>query len=312
MLKNLSPRKGSHLRSALPNVAMTVAVVLMLAITASAYTLVFRDGRRIEIPAEFTLTKMTLTYEVSPGFYKTTQLIFIDVAATERANGEAPGAFFKHRERVENSEPAALPPARLTVTNLDLVPFAERRIAGEKAYERRRIELDLPSIEESRRRQAQEEAATLSFARERAAKQASEESYWRKLAASLRGEFATVDAQINYLRSRLADSRDFSLATFDSVVTFAPRPFGGFRNRPLMAPARAFRQTRPFFQSGFPLLSPFVFPSQSFYARDEYEREELNSRLDSLLVRRAGLEAQWRELENQARFARVPQVWLLP
>jgi len=308
MLKNLSPRKGSRLRSALPNVAMTVAVVLMLAITASAYTLVFRDGRRIEIPAEFTLTKMTLTYEVSPGFYRTTQLIFIDVAATERANGEAPGAFFKHRERVENSEPAALPPARLTVTNLDLVPFAERRIAGEKAYERRRIELDLPSIEESRRRQAQEEAATLSFARERAAKQASEESYWRKLAASLRGEVATVDAQINYLRSRLADSRDFSLASFDSVVTFAPRPFGGFRNRPL----RPFGQTRPSFQSGFPLLSPFVFPSQSFYARDEYEREELNSRLDSLLVRRAGLEAQWRELENQARFARVPQVWLLP
>jgi len=308
MLKNLSPRKGSHLRSALANVAMTVAVVLMLAITASAYTLVFRDGRRIEIPAEFTLTKMTLTYEVSPGFYKTTQLIFIDVAATERANGEAPGAFFKHRERVENSEPAALPPARLTVTNLDLVPFAERRIAGEKAYERRRIELDLPSIEESRRRQAQEEAATLSFARERAAKQASEESYWRKLAAGLRGEFATVDAQINYLGSRLADSRDFSLATFDSVVTFAPRPFGGFRNRPL----RPFGQTRPSFQSGFPLLSPFVFPSQSFYARDEYEREELNSRLDSLLVRRAGLEAQWRELENQARLARVPQVWLLP
>ena len=308
MLKNLSPRKGSHLRSALANVAMTVAVVLMLAITASAYTLVFRDGRRIEIPAEFTLTKMTLTYEVSPGFYRTTQLIFIDVAATERANGEAPGAFFKHRERVENSEPAALPPARLTVTNLDLVPFAERRIAGEKAYERRRIELDLPSIEESRRRQAQEEAATLSFARERAAKQASEESYWRKLAAGLRGEFATVDAQINYLGSRLADSRDFSLATFDSVVTFAPRPFGGFRNRPL----RPFGQTRPSFQSGFPLLSPFVFPSQSFYARDEYEREELNSRLDSLLVRRAGLEAQWRELENQARLARVPQVWLLP
>ena len=308
MLKNLSPKKRSQLRSALPNVAMTVAVVLMLAITASAYTLVFRDGRRIEIPAEFTLTKMTLTYEVSPGFYRTTQLIFIDVAATERANGEAPGAFFKHRERVENSEPAALPPARLTVTNLDLVPFAERRIAGEKAYERRRIELGLPSIEESLRRQAQEEAATLSFARERAAKQASEESYWRERAASLRGEFATVDAQINYLGSRLADSRDFSLATFDSVVTFAPRPFGGFRNRPL----RPFGQTRPSFQSGFPLLSPFVFPSQSFYARDEYEREELNSRLDSLLVRRAGLEAQWRELENQARLARVPQVWLLP
>src|SRR2546426_7815902 len=135
MLKKLSFTNGVHARRTSWNLGVAVALMLMLAITASAYTLVFRDGRRIEIPSDFTLTKMTLTYEVSPGFYKTTQLIFIDVAATERANGEAPGAFFKHKEPVENSEPAALPPARVTVTNLDLAPFAERRIAGEKAYE---------------------------------------------------------------------------------------------------------------------------------------------------------------------------------
>src|SRR5205809_5606701 len=99
MLKNLSPKKTSQLRSALPNVAMTVAVVLMLAITASAYMLVFRDGRRIEIPSEFTLTRTTLTYEISPGFNQTFQVAIIDVAATERANGEAAGGFFQHREQ---------------------------------------------------------------------------------------------------------------------------------------------------------------------------------------------------------------------
>ena len=39
---------------------------------------------------------------------------------------------------------------------------------------------------------------------------------------------------------------------------------------------------------------------------------ELNGRLDGLLVRRQGLAMQWRQLEDDARDARVPQVWLEP
>src|SRR5437870_9115600 len=98
MLKNLSLTNGFHLRSGLTNFAVAVALLLMLAITARAYTLVLRNGQRIEIPSEFTLTKTTLTYEISPGFNKTMQLFLIDVAATERANKEVPGSFFKPTE----------------------------------------------------------------------------------------------------------------------------------------------------------------------------------------------------------------------
>src|SRR2546430_17133755 len=102
MLKNLSLTNGFHLRRAMTNFDVAAALLLMLVITASAYTLVLRNGQRLEIPSEFTLTKVTLTYEISPGFNKTMQLILIDVAATERANHEAPGSFFKHTE--ERSE----------------------------------------------------------------------------------------------------------------------------------------------------------------------------------------------------------------
>src|SRR5215204_5846941 len=66
--------------------SLTVSVV-------SAYTVVMRDGRRVEIPNEFTVTNSTLTYEVSNGFQVTIQLNTVDIAATERANGEAQGAF---------------------------------------------------------------------------------------------------------------------------------------------------------------------------------------------------------------------------
>src|SRR5437667_7587531 len=150
---NLSPTNESRLRSALRNLTATVLLLLACAVTASAYTLVFRSGRRLEIPSEFTLTRTTLTYEVSPGFSKAMQLILIDVAATERANNEAPGGFFKHKEEsvVDNQ---STPPASRTVTNRDLAAIRQRRIESEQAYETRRKELGLPTVEETRSRQA--------------------------------------------------------------------------------------------------------------------------------------------------------------
>src|SRR5438132_11574649 len=116
MFTRHSPHDASWLRRTLLKSFVIICLNLMIAITACAYTLVFRDGRRIEIPSEFTLTRTTLTYEVSPGFSKTMQLILIDVAATERANNEAPGSFFKHTQAVpvaaQPAPPAAQPAPR--------------------------------------------------------------------------------------------------------------------------------------------------------------------------------------------------------
>jgi len=61
-------------------------VVVFLALTVSAvnaYTVVLRDGRRVEIPNEFTVTNSTLTYDVGNGIQVTLQLNTVDIAATE-------------------------------------------------------------------------------------------------------------------------------------------------------------------------------------------------------------------------------------
>src|SRR6266404_4500556 len=187
MLKNLSLVNGFQLRRTLTNFAVGAALLLMLAITASAYTLVLRNGQRIEIPSEFTLTKTTLTYEISPGFNRTMQLILIDVAATERANHETPGSFFKHTEESPVVVQPA-PQARRTLTNLDLAAVRQRRIESEQAYEARRKELGLPTVEESRRRQEAEEVAFRARSREESMSKTREESYWRQRARELRGE----------------------------------------------------------------------------------------------------------------------------
>ncbi|MFS8087290.1 MAG: hypothetical protein ACMG6H_16775, partial [Acidobacteriota bacterium] len=202
-----------------------LATILLLtcAIIAGAYTLVLRDGRRIEVPSNFELTKTTLTYEAAPGFSKTIQLILVDVAATERANNEVAGALLKHAAQ---KLAAALPPAarhaKTTLTNRDLEPIRQRRIVSEQDYEKRRIELGLPSIEETRRQRAREEETLLAQIRAQALAQANDEAYWRGRAGALRGDILATDAEINYLRARLSEVGQFPLATHSLVTSVLP------------------------------------------------------------------------------------------
>ena len=178
-------------------------IVVVLANVAGAYTIVFRTGHRIEVPDTFEVGAVTVTYELAPGINKTLQLAMIDIAATERVNRETPGSFFKHSQKPAVASPA--PPtqrASRTLTNLDLEPIRQRRIASEKEYEKRRVELGLPTIEETRQQRAEEEDETLALARQRTTEVARNEAYWRDRANALRSEFNSVDAQIAYLRSR--------------------------------------------------------------------------------------------------------------
>ena len=157
----------------------------------------------------------------------------------------------------------------------------------------------------------------------------------------MRSEIVAVDAQINYLRARLSEFGQFPLATHSlitSVFPFAPlnstsavvprvsRP-GTFvapraspvRGQVLINPApqtfRGPRSARPVAGFGFPIGSafPFAAPIRPFdYVEDSYEHADLAGRLDTLLQTRAGLAARWRELEDEARDAKAPQVWLEP
>ena len=109
-----------------------------------------RDGRRVEIPNEFTVTNSTLTYDVGNGIQRTIQLNAVDIAATERANGEAQGAFLNRAnapavERVSQTRRGG---AQRSITNADLEKYRRTRVEGEKEYEARRQELGLPSMED--------------------------------------------------------------------------------------------------------------------------------------------------------------------
>jgi len=164
-------------------------VVLLLFVTASAanaYTLVMRDGRRVEIPNEFTVTNSTLTYEVGSGIQITVQLAAVDVAATERANGQPNGALLL-KASTPKAPVTAEKPVRATrsITNRDLEAYQRVREQNELAYEKKRKELGLPSLEERRREVAEIQDRTVEQVR---SMRAQEEAYWRSRADALRAE----------------------------------------------------------------------------------------------------------------------------
>jgi len=338
-------------------------LVLIFAVAASAYTLVFKNGNRMEIPDEFTVTRTTLTYEISPGFQKTIMLGLVDIAATERANNEGWGSFFKRNpalaKRPQSSqtpEPSQSsgPPmqATKTVTNDDLAAIRQRRLESEKAYEQRRLQLGLPTVAESRRRQAEEAGYMREELLDRASANKQEERYWRGRARELRTEIATVDNQINYVRARLTEIDESARVMPSITSTYPIYPDYGPWSRNRGWGRRDRRQTTPpifgppqypygypngqyppgyppgQYPNGYPQYpgyppnqNPYGYPNQYPYGyptgpsldpEKAAQHTDLTRRIDDLLMRRAGLMAQWQALEDEARDARVPQIWLEP
>ena len=168
--------------------------VVFLGLTVSAvnaYTVVMRDGRRVEIPNEFTVTNSTLTYEVSNGFQVTIQLNTVDIAATERANNEPTGSLLQKADAAPNTQQTR-PRAARSITNKDLEVYRKARVENERAYDEQRRELGLPSAEERRREVAEIEARTLEQVRRM---RDQEEAYWQSRAEAARAEMVAQEAR---------------------------------------------------------------------------------------------------------------------
>jgi hypothetical protein len=261
----------------------TAALFLALTVSvANAYTIVMRDGRRVEIPNEFSVTGSTVTYEVSNGFQVTIQLNTVDIAATERANGEAQGAFLRKANAPaassEDASQARRGSAGRSITNADLEKYRRARVEGEKEYESRRQELGLPSLEERRREVAAIEDRTLEQVR---SMRAQEEAYWRSRADALRAEMAANPSQFEYSRQRYEDipysfggfpafwpfdTAGFGVAAggFNRFRQFPSSPFSGFLSTPI-TPFPTFPFTSGF--GGHGRRPVFVAPGVRFNSR---------------------------------------------
>ena len=225
----------ANVRRLLKPFGLALGLILLLAQLASAYTIIMKGGRRIEVPVDFRVTPTTLTYEVSSGIQVTLLMSAVDIASTERANKEPVGSLLRRVQTVlsktpldrASNRPASKESLTHTVTDKDLEAFKTKRRQSELLYEKRRRELGLPSLEESRRMAAAELVSMdETFARKRGA-EAESENYWRERASELRTEMEALDAEIGYGRQRLAETEP---NLFSGSVGFVGGglPFGGF------------------------------------------------------------------------------------
>jgi hypothetical protein len=282
------------------------ALAVFLAATAHAYTLVMRDGRRVKIPDNFTVTETSLTYEVAPGLSVTALLANVNIAATERANGEAAGSLLA-RAKVLTTQSVTAPPR--AVTNADLAKFRAAREAAEQAANQRRAAAGQPPLAEERRRLAEERNRQADEIAKITAEQQREEARWRERAANLRAEAAALDAEIDYLSARLEARprrnrfafRSYGYAPLVGYVAPSVLPPG----QVVGPPVNPFPQ--PLFGYGY-YRRPFVVAGGGYASSNR--REDLQTRLDELLARRAALEARWNALQEEARRANVPPGWL--
>ena len=339
-------------RKRLLRLACAALLALMLPVMASAYTVVLRSGRRIQIPEKFTVTNLTLTYEAAPGINITILMSSIDIPATERANNEPAGSLLKRAGQVEGKATVSSGQTRRALTQADVEAGRRARQKSEQDYERRRKELGLPSLEESRQR-AEEEAKRLSEASlQSQSEELQSEAYWRARASSLRTEMAALDAQINYIRARLSETPEYpsSLGAYTFIGGAAPifpsrhavnrfpvvvgnpgfmhginssgaqvgvgfAAFGGTTQGQIQLNtgiARGNVHQRGIFPQRIFAPTATVFGVPSSGYDYSYERANLISRLHELEAQRAGLQARWRLLEEEARRAGAQPGWLRP
>ena len=231
----------------------------------SAYTVVMRDGRRVEIPNEFTVTNSTLTYDVGNGIRITIQLNTVDVAATERVNGESRGALLRRTTAPIEPIPQTRPGnAGRSITNADLEKYRTVRVESEK----RREELGLPSLEERQREVAAIDERTVEQVR---SMRAQEEAYLRSRADVLRAmaanqaQFAALpqpsqEIPLSYLWGSFPafspfDNLGFGITSgrFNRFRGFSSSPFSGFLATPI-TPFPTFPSTNLFGRRGRPLV----------------------------------------------------------
>jgi hypothetical protein len=277
----------------------------------------------------------------------------VDIEATERANNEPTGGLLKRAEPQQATINAAnrrARPSRRELTPRDIEAARRARAQSEQAYERRRIELNLPSLEDARRKREDETEWLAETAGRIRLDEAQAESYWRARADQLRTELAALDAQINYVRAGLAQiPENVGIGAYGLIAGSAPfypgqrvvtrfpavtgnpgfmrgadtgaqNPgfinYGGVLTRgriPLNAGRAPVGYGRRWMARPGIIFSPVIAYGLP-YSNYDYsgERSGLIFRLRELEAARAGFQARLRALEEEARRAGALPGWLRP
>lgn len=163
----------------LRRVVMLAALILLLPALLAAYTVVLKDGRRLEARQRYTLEASMVKFVGTDGRPYSFPLDQVDLAATERANPTA-----RPRPKVWTNDELELLTRRapVSVTGTEAAPQAP---AGGEAT---------PAAEGKMEGAAEGEAAKPALPKEQ------DPEYWQKRLAPLRAELSQVEQQLQQTR----------------------------------------------------------------------------------------------------------------
>lgn len=215
-----------------------IFIALLLPLAAHAYTLVLKDGRRMEVRGEYRIVNDIAVFTLPEGNRFSVSLEKINIAETELANGVDQGDFVKN---------AVAPPkagdqkASNSKTDEDENPIQVSSRSGQRLtnsdFERYRVRREEMARDVQRRKAAakgtsEEEPspATVQAAKDEeiAAKrrefEKSKEDYWRGRSRALLTKMRIEEEQIITVSAQLEENRRSALNQSPSVSIYSPPP----------------------------------------------------------------------------------------
>lgn len=220
-----------------------------------------------------------------------------------------------------------------TVTNADLEKFRQQRVESEKNLRENYAKMGFPSPEELEKQNEQRRAELEEYSAQLSRQKLQTQNGFLTQANVLRSQIASIDAQINYLRGQ---NNNYSNQSF--VYSYGYAPYGYQINRsvlpqiqqlpPNMRTVQEYANMYPSSQSIYNQsignvriggnvgnVRIGINNNRGYYrggyiapiivGGNNYVQNEANGQLTYLEQIRAGLLAQWRILEDQARQAGV-------
>lgn len=228
---------------------VALSLVILLPLITEAYTLVLKDGRRVEVREKYRIVSDIGVFTLPEGNRFSISLDKINVSATELANGENEGTFIKNaseptkisdstnsndKQVVDEDPIAASRPMARKITNSDFERYKVRReeMLKESANKAAKNQVNNPASNPANNPTSTASSPTLTQAEKDAAfladyrqKEKNKEEYWRTRAKTLLTEMRVQEEQINSLQAQIEDSRRFQPPASTVSVYNAPTPY---------------------------------------------------------------------------------------
>lgn len=288
---------------------LSFTALLILPAIAAAYTLVLKDGKRIEVKPQYRIVGELVVFSYPDGHRFSVPLSNVSIEETELANGLMPGSFVKNvteppkigeappTNQPQNDSPFVGRVTKKKITNADFESYKARRLETERELQKRelaRMASDPTYIPRSSVNT--DEVERLAYAMRREQEKAKEE-YWRGRTRELLTQFQVVEDQIAIITAQMEQNRNPNISP--PITSIYNPPGLGIR----IGGVPIWLGSRPWGSSSTVVINNQPNPQQT-------RAMNLQERLTDLLIRRQELIVQYDRLLEEGRKAGALPGWL--